>query len=268
MSALIGASRAITPFRVLGAAMVLAASVAAASTSVAADLRVFSSGAPADVAKALAEKFAQDTGHRVEFTVANPAGIARKLASGETPDILLLPSPVIDVLEKALRPGSRVDVARVGVGVVVRAGAALPDISTVDAVRQTLLDARSIVYPDPVGGGVTGPALARMMARLRIADAVRPKVTLMQAITGGVALVAKGEAELGLFNISEVLPVKGVTLVGPLPSELQSYIVFVAAIHAGSTAPAPAAAFIGLLSDPAAREHWNAGGLESLRGGS
>ena len=106
------------------------------------------------------------------------------------------------------------------------------------------------------------------MARLGIADAVGPKVTLMQAIAGGVALVGKGEAELGLFNISEVLPVKGVTLVGPLPSELQSYIVFVAAIHAGSTAPAPAAAFIELLSDPAAREHWKAGGLESLRGGS
>jgi molybdate transport system substrate-binding protein len=270
MSALIGVSRAITPFRVLCALMALAASMTAASTSVAADLRVFSSGAPADVAKALAAKFAQDTGHRVEFTVANPAGIRQKLASGETPDILLLPSPVIDVLEQAgaLRPGSRVDVARVGVGVVVRAGASLPDISSVDAVRQTLLAVRSIVYPDPVGGGVTGPALARMMARLGIADAVRPKVTLMQAITGGVALVGNGEAELGLFNISEVLPVKGVTLVGPLPSELQSYIVFTAAIHAGSTAPAPAAAFIELLSDPAAREHWKAGGLESLRGGS
>jgi molybdate transport system substrate-binding protein len=178
--------------------------------------------------------------------------------------------PVIDALEQAgaLRPGSRVDVARVGVGVVVRAGAPLPDISSVDAVRKLLLAARSIVYPDPIGGGVTGPALARMMARLGIADAVGPKVTLMQAIAGGVALVAKGEVELGLFNISEVLPVKGVTLVGPLPSELQSYIVFTAAIHAGSTAPAPAAAVIELLSDPVAREHWKAGGLESLRGGS
>jgi molybdate transport system substrate-binding protein len=256
-------------FRV-SCAVLLVASVSAASTSPAADIRVFSSGAPADVAKVLAEKFTQDTGHRVELTVANPADIQRRLASGETPDILLLPAPVIDALQKAgaLRPGSRTDVARVGVGVVVREGAPAPDISTVDAVRQMLLDARSIVFPNPVGGGFTGAALARMIDRLGIADAVAPKVTRMQAIAGGVALVGKGEAELGLFNISEVLPVKGVTLVGPLPSELQSYIVFTAAIHAGSTAPGPAAVFIKLLSSPAARAHWKAGGLESLRGGS
>jgi molybdate transport system substrate-binding protein len=269
METLIAPSRR-TPAHVLFTMVTLAASLIAAGNSVAADISVFSSGAPADVTKLLAARFAQDAGQRFAFIVANPAGIERKLASGETPDILLLPSPVIDTLEKAgaLRPRSRVDVARVGVGVVVRAGAPLPDISNVDAVRQALLDARSIVYPGPGGGGFTGAALERMMARLGIADAVQPKVTRMQAIAGGVALVAKGEAELGLFNISEVLPVKGVTLVGPLPSELQSWIVFTAAIHANSTAPAPAAAFIKLLSDPAARDHWKSGGLESLRGGS
>jgi molybdate transport system substrate-binding protein len=270
MKTLIAASRQSMTVQVLRAVMVLAASVSTAGTCLAADISVFSSGAPADVAKVMAAGFTRDTGHHIAFTVANPAGIQRKLASGETPDILVLPSPVIDLLEQGgtLRPQSRVDVARVGVGVVVRAGAALPDISTVDAVRKALLDARSIVYPDPGGGGFTGTALARMMVRLGIADAVEPKATRMQAIAGGVALVAKGEVELGLFNISEVLPVAGVTLAGPLPSELQSYIVFTAAIHAGSVAPAAAAAFIKLLSGPAAREHWKAGGLESLGGGS
>jgi molybdate transport system substrate-binding protein len=252
-------------FRIL-----LAAHVSTASPSHAADLRVFSSGAPAEVAKVLAEKFTRATGDRVAFTVANPAGIQEKLKSGETPDIVLLPSPVVDRLEKsgALRPASRTNVARVGVGVVVRAGAPRPDISTADAVRKLLLDARSVVCPDPVGGGVTGPALARMMERLGIADAVRPKITLRQAITGGVELVARGEIELGLFNISEVLPVKGVTLVGPLPAELQSYIVFTAAIHAGSAVPGPAAALIKVLSASGAREQWKAGGLESIGGGS
>jgi molybdate transport system substrate-binding protein len=259
-----------TPSFRISYAVLLVASVSAASASLAADIRVFSSGAPADVAKVLAERFTRDTGDRVEFTVANPAGIQEKLKNGETPDIVLLPASVVDGLEKlgALRPGSRSNVARVGVGVVVRTGAPLPDVATADAVRKALLDARSIVYPNPLGGGVTGPALARMMERLGIADAVRPKITLRQAITGGVELVAKGEVELGLFNISEVLPVKGVTLVGPLPAELQSYIVFTAAIHAGSAAPGPAAAFIKVLSAPAAREHWKAGGLESIRGGS
>jgi molybdate transport system substrate-binding protein len=86
----------------------------------------------------------------------------------------------------------------------------------------------------------------------------------MQAIAGGVELVAKGEVELGMFNISEILPVKGVTLAGALPPELQSYIVFAAAIRAGSTSVAVAEDYIKLLSASAAREHWRAGGLESM----
>jgi molybdate transport system substrate-binding protein len=247
----------------------MALSIWLAGGAAAADIRVFSSGAPAEVERVLAAQFARESGHRVVFTVANPAIVQQKLSGGETPDIVILPAPIIDSLAKAdvLRPTSRVDLARVGVGLVVREGAPLPDISTVDAVRTTLLHARSIVIPDPAGGGQTGAALARMLAQLGIAEALKPKLTLMQAIAGGVALVAKGEVELGMFNISEVLPVKGVTLAGPLPSELQSYIVFAAAIHVDSTSAAAAGSFIKLLSAPAAREHWKAGGLESMAGG-
>jgi molybdate transport system substrate-binding protein len=248
----------------------VALSLCLAGGAVAADIRVFSSGAPADVEKVLAAQFARESGHRVVFTVANPAIIQQKLSGGETPDIVILPAPIIGSLAKAgvLRPTSRVDLARVGMGLVVREGAPLPDISTADAVRTTLLHAHSIVIPDPAGGGQTGAALARMLAHLGIAEALKPKLTLMQAIAGGVALVANGEAELGMFNISEVLPVKGVTLAGPLPSELQSYVVFAAAIHVDSTSAAASESFIKLLSGPAAREHWKAGGLESMAGGS
>ena len=248
----------------------VALSLCHAGGAVAADIRVFSSGAPAEVEKVLAAQFARESGHRVVFTVANPAIIQQKLSGGETPDIVILPAPIIGSLAKAgvLRPTSRVDLARVGMGLVVREGAPLPDISTADAVRTTLLHAHSIVIPDPAGGGQTGAALARMLAHLGIAEALKPKLTLMQAIAGGVALVANGEAELGMFNISEVLPVKGVTLAGPLPSELQSYVVFAAAIHVDSTSAAASESFIKLLSGPAAREHWKAGGLESMAGGS
>ncbi len=269
MRTLIGAWQRHSPARVLSM-LVLAAATTAASAALAADINVLSSGAPAEVEKLLAAKFARETGHRVLFTVANPAVIQRKLSDGDTPDIVVLPAPIIELLQKAgvLRADRRVDLARVGVGVVVRDGAPLPDISSADAVRKMLLDTRSIVYPNPAGGGRTGVALTRMIARLGIADAVKPKLTLMQAIAGGVALVANGEAEVGMFNISEVLPVKGVALVGPLPAELQSYIVFAAAIHAGSASPAPAQAFVKLLSGPGARESWKAGGLESVGGGS
>jgi molybdate transport system substrate-binding protein len=191
----------------------VALSLCLAGSAAAADLRVFSSGAPAAVERVLAAQFARESGHHVEFTVANPAVIQQKLSGGEKPDIVILPASIIDSMAKAgvLRPTSRVDLARVGVGLVVREGAPLPDISTAAAVRTTLLHARSIVIPDPAGGGQTGAALARMIAQMGIAEAVKPKLTLMQAIAGGVALVANGEVELGMFNISEVLPVKGVT---------------------------------------------------------
>ncbi len=247
----------------------LAASVTFAGAAAAADIRVFSSGAPAEVEKTVAATFTRDTGHRVLFTIATPADIQARLKSGEPPDIVVLPAPIIDTLEKAaaLRPG-RVDLARVGIGVIVREGAPRPDISTVEAVRKMLLDARSIVHPDPAGGGLAGVALARMMAQMGVAEAVKPKLTYMFAIDGGATLVAKGEVEVGLFNISEVLSAKGVTLVGALPAAVQSYIVFSASIHTGSTSPEPAQAFIEALSDPAARQLWKAGGLESLAGGS
>jgi molybdate transport system substrate-binding protein len=249
---------------------ILVAALAAAFAADAAELRVLSSGAPSEIVKHLAAKFAGESGHRILVTAANPAAILQRLSGGETPDIVVAPVPVVDSLAKSgtLLPGSRIDLARVGVGVVVRAGAPHPEISTAEAVRRMLAGARSIVYPDPAGGGQTGAALARMIDRMGLAEIVKPKLTLRQAIAGGVALVADGEAEIGLFNISEVLPVGGVALVGPLPPELQSYIVFAAAIHARSTSPVPARALIDAMSDPAAREQWKAGGLESVRGGS
>ncbi|MEW6453117.1 MAG: substrate-binding domain-containing protein [Pseudomonadota bacterium] len=248
---------------VLGLLLAAPAGVAAA-----AEVRVFSSGAPSEVAKAIGVAFARDSGHAVSFAVATPGEIQKKLANGEKPDILIMPTPVIDRLEKAgaLAAGTRTDLARVGIGVVVREGAPLPDISSLDAVRKLLLSARSVVHTNPGGSGFAGAAVARMIEGMGIAETIKPKLTLRQAIDGGVLLVAKGEAEVGLFNISEVLPVKGVTLVGPLPAEVQSYIVFSAAIHAGAASPDPARAFIKLLADPSTRGQWRAGGLESLSG--
>src|SRR5262249_62065125 len=134
--------------------------------------------------------------------------------------------------------------ARVGTAASVREGAPPPDIATVDAVRRMLLAARSIVHPDPAGGGLAGVALARMVAEMGIADAVKPKLTYMFAINGGATLVAKGDVEIGLFNISEVQTAKGVTLVGPLPSAVQSYIVFSAPLPARSRSPAPPQALL------------------------
>jgi molybdate transport system substrate-binding protein len=246
------------------AAMMFATLAVTAHASLAAELRVYSSGAPAQVVQAIATTFARAQGHRVSVTVATVAEIERKLAATPVPDIVILPAPVIDAMDKAgaFAGGSRTGLARVGIGVAVRAGAPLPDVSSEDAVRATLVAARSIMQSDPAGGGFAGAQVARVLARLGIADLVRPKTAYKFAIAGGTAAVARGEAEIGLYNVSEILADKGVALAGPLPPSLQSYITFVGAVHAGSAAPEAARAFLRALAAPDARAAWAAAGFE------
>jgi len=246
-------------------AMTLLAFVGATGVADAAEIRVYCSGAPSQAVKAIAADFSAQTGHHLAFTVGQPATIEGDLAAGDKADVVILPEPVIAMLKKSgtLRAGSTADLARVGIGVAVRDGAQPPDISTAAAVRNLLLEARSIVYPDPQsGGGSAGRAIAHMIDAMGITATVRPKLTLTSAIGGGVDLVAGGKAEIGLFNISEILPIPGVTLAGPLPAQLQSYIVFRAAIPAGAATPEPAMAFIKALIAPAERHAWQKAGLE------
>lgn len=248
-------------------AIAMLAFIGTACLADAAEIHVYSTGAPAMAAKAVAETFAKDTGHRLTFTVGQPATIESDLDSGAKADVVILPSPVVAMLggTGALRAGSAVDLARVGIGVVVRTGARPPDISDAAAIRKLLLDARSLVYPDPTsGGGSAGRAIAHMIDQMGLTEMVRPKLTRTSAIGGGVALVAGGNVEVGLFNISEILPIQGVQLVGPLPAELQSYIVFTAAIPARNMAPEPASAFIQALAAPAARDAWRNAGMEPV----
>jgi molybdate transport system substrate-binding protein len=256
-----------TVARAIGAITMLVF-VTGAGFASAAEIRVYSSGAPAEAAKAIAADFAHETGHTLTFTVGQPAIIQNDLTAGDKADVVILPAPVVTMLEGtgALRAGSAIDVARVGIGVVVRVGTASPDISNAAAIRQLLLDAHSVVYPDPreAGGGSTGLAIARMIDRMGITETVRSKLNVKSAIGGGVELVARGEAEIGIFNISEIVPVKGVALAGPLPPELQTYIVFDAAIPNSNAAPEPAAAFIKRLADPAARPAWLSAGMEPI----
>jgi molybdate transport system substrate-binding protein len=231
----------------------------------ASELRVFSTGASTVAAKAIAAS--AGTGATFAFTVGQTETLRQKLEAGEKADIVIAPAPLIATLEKSgkLHPGSSAALARVGIGVVVREGAPRPDVSTPDAIRKLLIDARSVAYPDPTtGGGFAGKAIARMIEQMGITDAVKPKLTLAHAITGGVQLVADGKAEVGMFNISEILPIKGVVLVGPLPAALQNYIVFTAGISADAASPDAAAAFIKLMAGPAAHDAWTSAGMEPV----
>jgi molybdate transport system substrate-binding protein len=179
-----------------------------------------------------------------------------------------LPVPLLDALEKAgaFHARSRTPMGRVAIGVVAREGASVPDISSSDAVRKMLLEARSVAFPDPKLTP-SGSHLMRVFEQLGIAEEMRPKVTFRNAIDGGVNLVRDGDVEIGLFLVTEVLPVKGIKLIGTLPQALQGYVVYGAAVAADSRAADKASELVKFLSEPGVREHWKAAGFEFPAGG-
>ena len=157
--------------------------------------------------------------------------------------------------------GSRANLARVGVGVVVKDGTPKPDIGSVAAFKQALFAAKSVAYIDPAAGGSSGIYVAGLLDKLGIAADVKRKAKL---IPGGAVAehVAKGEAELGIHQISEILPVKGVTLVGPLPDTIQNYTVYAAGIGAQAKEPDAAKALLKVLSGPAAADVLKSKGMD------
>jgi molybdate transport system substrate-binding protein len=260
------AARVLNFARSIGVALMVGFTAMGSVPAKAADVRVFSGGAPQETLQVLAPEFEKRTGHRVVFTFAHVSIIQKKLAAGEKADVILLPTPLIASAEKVvgLRPEGRSVIARIGIGVITREGAKRPDVSTPEAVRRMLLEAQAIAVPQP--DGLTGSHLMRMMDKLGVADAVRPKLRHKPAIDGGGELVAAGHADIGLYLASEVQKVKGTTLVGMLPSELQNYIVYGIAMPAYNSAPEPALAFIKFVSDSANREQWKVTGFELVEG--
>jgi len=158
-------------------------------------------------------------------------------------------------------PGTRADLAKVGVGVVVKSDAPLPDISTDEAFKRALLSAKSVAYIDPKAGGSSGIYVDGLLKRLGIADAIQAKAVLVQG--GAVAdHVADGEAEIGVHQISEILPVAGVTLVGPLPADIQNYTTYAAGVGAAAKDVAAAKDFVRFLSGSHALPIIKAKGME------
>jgi molybdate transport system substrate-binding protein len=236
--------------------------------SSAADLRVYSGGAPQDTLKLLAPAFEQATGHRLDYTFAIVGVIQQRLQTGEKADVVLLPVPLIEALEKSgkLRPGSRALLARVGIAVVVREGAAKPDVSTPEALRATLIQARAITHSDPQTP--SGRHIAAMLMQMGVTDTAERRIVPKSAISGGAEFIAKGEVEIGFYLLSEVLAVKGVAVAGMLPAALQNYVVYAGAILADSPSPDAAAEFIKFVADPSKQEQWKATGFESIGKGN
>ena len=222
--------------RSLLAILAIGLSLAMAQQSRAADLKVVSGGAFKQVLNALAAQYEKETGNKLDVTYQTVGQHLALIRDGkEEFDVAVLTPDAIDGLAKEgkIVPGTRVDLAKVGVGVVVKAGAPLPDISTVEAFKRSLLAAKSVAYIDPKAGGSSGIYVEGLLEKLGIAKEVNAKAVLVHG--GAVAdQIADGEAEIGVHQISEILPVAGVTLVGPLPAEIQNYTVYSAGV--GSSA--------------------------------
>jgi molybdate transport system substrate-binding protein len=246
----------------LGLAMVLMGA-GAPRAAAAAEIKVLTAGAFKQVLLALLPDFERTSGHKVTVQNDTVGALSKRIASGEVFDLAVLTPAAIDDLSSKGKfvSGSRVNLARVAVGVMVKEGTPKPDIGSVAAFKQALLAAKSVAYIDPAAGGSSGIYIAGLLEKLGIAAEVKPKAKL---IPGGAVAehIARGEAELGIHQISEILPVKGVALVGPLPPEIQNYTIYAAGIGAQAKESAAPKALLNALSGPAAAEVLKSKGME------
>jgi molybdate transport system substrate-binding protein len=252
---------------ILGAALLLAAVAFAGSRAAAADIKVLTAGAFKQIVVALAPEFEKQTGHKLVIENETVGALVKKIEGGEAFDVTFLSPAAVDDLVKngKVAAGSRVNIARVGVGVMVKEGAPKPDISSVDAFKRAVLAAKSVAYIDPASGGSSGIYVAKLFDQLGIADQVKPKAKLKQG--GYVAdLIVSGDAELGIHQISEIAPVKGVTLVGPLPKEIQNYTTYAAGIASSAKDKDGAAALVKFLFGPRTAEILKSKGMEPAAG--
>jgi molybdate transport system substrate-binding protein len=212
------------------------------------EIKVLSGGAARHALEPLAATF---PGHTVKFDFQTMGKLQQSLAAGAKPDLLVVTSEVLERLEKdgKLPAGKGTPLARVGIGVAVHEKAPLPDISTPEAMRRTLLAAKSIVYINPKTG-TSGKYVESMIDKLGILEQMKGRTTLVNE-GYAVAPVGRGEVELGIHQISEIIPVPGVKLVGELPAAFQRYTVYVAV---PMTEAKSVKDFIAHVSSPQARE--------------
>ena len=229
----------------------------------AAEVKVFTSVALKNALGELAPIFEQNTGNKLTISYDLAAVQKKRILDGERADVIILTRVMMDDLAKQnkLAPGNIINIAGTPVALAVRAGAPKPDIATADAFKQTLLSAKSISYADPAKGGLSGVVASRAIERLGIAEQMKSKTTLVPGAQSP-DLVAKGEVELGIAQASEIVPIAGAQLVGPLPGELGSMTQFSGGIGAESTSASASKALIDFLAGQEAGPHFRAKGFE------
>jgi len=253
------------------AAALLPASIAAAERAVAdpVEISVLTSVALTSALDELAPQYERASGNKLKIGYSLIADIKKRVIAGETADVIMLSRPAMDDLAKQdkFAPGSVINVVGTPVAVAARAGAAKPDISSADALKRSLLAAKSIVYADPAKGGASGVYFAGVIDKLGIAEQLKSKTILVPGAQAA-DVVARGEAEIGVAQASEIVPVPGAQLVGPLPGELGSLTQFTAAIGAGSKQAEAAKSLIQFLTGPAAAPLFKSKGFQQGKSSS
>jgi molybdate transport system substrate-binding protein len=230
--------------------------LAGSAAAQAAETRMLVSPGFGPVMQDLGPKFERATGHRLVVSSAGLGAIIKRVRDGEMFDVVLAPRPAIDgfVKDGKTTAGSVTVIATAGMGVAVRSGAPKPDVSSPDALKRTLLAARSITYPDAknlAGNPALGVHFERVLDRLGITDEIKSKTVFPGSVDVG-ELVASGEAEVGIAQLQQLARSAGIEIVGPLPGELQDPVVFMAAILAGASNTEAAKALIDFLRAPEA----------------
>jgi molybdate transport system substrate-binding protein len=231
----------------------------------AAEIKVICSNALKTTLEQLAPAFERATGHKLAITFGATLPLKAGIENGAAFDVTMLGTEAIDALikEGKLVAETRMVLANSGAGVAVRKGAPKPDIATVEAFKNALLSAKSVAY---VEQGSTGVYLKGLLQRLGIADDVKPKLKLLPPENPAAKAIANGEAEIGMTQISEILPYSGAELVGPLPSTIQLTSSFGAAAAANAAQPEGAVALIKFLTGPGAAAVFKAKGLDPAAG--
>jgi molybdate transport system substrate-binding protein len=250
------------------AALVILAALVVPLAAAAQEVRAMVSGAFTEAYEQLVPEFERTTKYKVLSVFGAsmggaPDSIPSRLQRGEAADLVIMAAAAVDDLIRQGRvvAGSRVDLVRSRIGMAVRAGAQKPDIGTVDALRRTLLDAKSIAYSASASGVYLSTEL---FPRLGIAEQVAGKSRRVESERVG-AVVARGDAEIGFQQISELLPIAGIELVGPLPADAQRVTIFSAGLTTGAKEAAAARELIAFLQSPAVAAVIAKAGLEAVR---
>jgi molybdate transport system substrate-binding protein len=223
-----------------------------------AELHVTAAGAYEHVINALAPLFAREAGSAIRLTVANAAGVIKRIEAKEPADVVLTSAAGIARLVAAglADAGTQAEIARVGLGIAVVEGLPLPDLATAAAVRAALLAAARVAFIDPNGGGTSGPFIAKLFERLGVADEMNRTGVLSKTGKDVVRAVAAGEASLGLTQATELIGAKGVQFAGYVAPEVQVVSVYAGAVSTHAAAPDMARRFIQFLKSPASAERF------------